>query len=304
MRDGDVRDVLRIHSEMGWPLTAEAARSWLSLRPWSEVLVAEVGGRVVGKVTVDLEYRPYSEIVNLAVLPGYAESGVGRRLVEAALAEAERAGFWVQTAMVDPSDGSSASLFRSLGFIPVITPIRRGDCSWFFRFSRGSPPASFLERRPGSGLEVMGGSRMHVVSWVHRSGDRLDLLVEGRPGQVGEAPRVAGTGVRLGELEVGLRAEYLGRGRVTLVATNAGEVEAEFSLRGPGWDDVEVDLEARSVGLGPGERAFVGARVSPRAWFSRPALSFPDILVTFEAEARGFSPLMATAAVDRRGGRV
>ena len=47
---------------------------------YDHYLVAEVDGKVVGRVILEAAYPPYSELINIYVLPSYQGIGVGTRL--------------------------------------------------------------------------------------------------------------------------------------------------------------------------------------------------------------------------------
>ncbi len=72
-------------------------------------------GPVVGYV-VAIFAADEAEIANLAVDPGAQRQGVGRRLLDAAIAEAERRGTRVLYLEVRESNQAARSLYRSHGF--------------------------------------------------------------------------------------------------------------------------------------------------------------------------------------------
>ncbi len=267
---GDPENLLELHRLEGWPFSKSAFRRWLTRGRWSRVLVAEVDGRVVGKVTVDLAYRPYSEVVNLLVHPSLRRRGLGGALLDAAIRLAEGEGFWAQLVMTDPGNEPAARLYRSRGFLPAIVPAggTEGYC-WLIRFSEGSPPWVFQSLTPGSGFRWRGRldrSSLYGISWEHPSGDRLDLVLRGQPGQPewGTMPRVVGCSVRVGGAGLGCRiwegGRYLegGLGEFTLELWNSGPDRAVVTLSPPtgGWPAGRVRLarEARP-GARPGGEA-------------------------------------------------
>ena len=97
-----------------WPrhaLMSELAPSALRLP-----LVLEDHGQVVGYL---MAWRAVDQIhvLNVAVSPAYRRRGLGRRLIEAAVAEARRIGASEVTLEVRPSNTAALALYRTLGFV-------------------------------------------------------------------------------------------------------------------------------------------------------------------------------------------
>lgn len=119
----------REHPEYGEPDERHAMRylRWL-LRHHTLFLVAEAAGRPVGFVVVDAGWRDWNgrrvgEIHELVVHPDYWGKGIGRQLVEAALAHVReqglrRAGLWVGM-----RNERALAFYRRLGF-------RRSKMRW------------------------------------------------------------------------------------------------------------------------------------------------------------------------------
>jgi ribosomal protein S18 acetylase RimI-like enzyme len=89
----DAEGLARLATQLGYPTTAEqAARRAAEVlgRPWHRVLVAVVGGDVVGWIhvapSVTLESDPAAEIAGLVVDEAFRGLGIGARLID----EAER----------------------------------------------------------------------------------------------------------------------------------------------------------------------------------------------------------------------
>ncbi len=90
------------------------------------VLVAVEGGRILGSVTLELEKRisgsrrplfpGEAHMRMLGVHPGERRRGVGRRLVEACLEEARRAGKTLLTLNTMPWMISARRLYEAMGF--------------------------------------------------------------------------------------------------------------------------------------------------------------------------------------------
>ncbi len=312
---GDLEDLLELHRLEGWPFSESAFERWLAGGRWSGVLVAEAGGRVLGKVTVDLAYSPYSEVVNLLVHPSHRGRGVGGALLDAAIRLAEREGFWAQLVMTDPRNEPAARLYRSRGFLPAIAPSEgeRRDC-WLIRFSRESPPKVFQSLRRGSGFRWRGrleGGSLYGISWEHPSGDRLDLVLRGQPGQPegGTMPRVAGCSVRLGGAGLGCRVREVGRrlsggsGEFTLELWNSGRDRAVVTLSPLEVHGLRVELDSSGrLDLAPGREARLTGRLSLEPSFSIPTLSFDTVVGTVVISASSLPPglfLWASAGFER-----
>jgi [ribosomal protein S18]-alanine N-acetyltransferase len=125
---GDLEGMLRIeHASFADPWTAESMSAALSLDRMS-VLVAEVGdaasgagdgtGELLGYV-VALVVGPEAEIADLAVAPEARRRGIGRALLERALAELERAGVRAVYLEVRESNHAARTLYVTRGFDAV-----------------------------------------------------------------------------------------------------------------------------------------------------------------------------------------
>jgi L-amino acid N-acyltransferase YncA len=104
-------------------------------RRWPAI-VAEQDGPVVGWAAVG-EYNPrecYRGVgeATLYVEPAARGRGIGRRLLEALAAEAERAGFWKLIGRLFPENEASRALLRGCGFSEVGVHRRHGrlDGEW------------------------------------------------------------------------------------------------------------------------------------------------------------------------------
>jgi L-amino acid N-acyltransferase YncA len=102
-------------------------RSPEDIRGWFDgmhpIVVAEDNGRVVAFASTST-YRPrdcYAGIAEFSVYVGRAARGrgAGRTVMEALIAEAERAGFWKLVSRVFPQNTASLRLLRSIGFREV-----------------------------------------------------------------------------------------------------------------------------------------------------------------------------------------
>lgn len=88
------------------------------------LLVADVGGEVVGFIRVELVDRIFYEprikalITDLYVKPEYRRRGVGKLLVEAAIEEAMRRGAGLISAVFPEGNVIAKSFYQNLGFKP------------------------------------------------------------------------------------------------------------------------------------------------------------------------------------------
>jgi amino-acid N-acetyltransferase len=93
IRSATIHDVPRIqeivngHAELGRMLFKSYAQLFETLRDFA---VAEMDGQIVGCIALSIIWADLAEVRSLAVDPAYMGRGVGRRLVEWALAEARR----------------------------------------------------------------------------------------------------------------------------------------------------------------------------------------------------------------------
>lgn len=105
------------------PVTVEQRRGWFrehdpSRRP---LWVAEADGRVIGWLSLGdfwdgrPAYHATAE-VGIYVKDGYRGSGVGRRLIEEAIARAPELGIEIMTAGAFAHNGPSVKLFERFGF--------------------------------------------------------------------------------------------------------------------------------------------------------------------------------------------
>lgn len=103
-------DAERFWREVAWPPLRDGRRLL-----WT----AEAPGRVIGTVQLALDTPPNqthrAEVTKLLVHPAFRRAGLGRALMQALLAEAQRRGRWLIT--LDTVAGDAAeSLYASLGF--------------------------------------------------------------------------------------------------------------------------------------------------------------------------------------------
>ncbi|MCD6445078.1 GNAT family N-acetyltransferase [Candidatus Bathyarchaeota archaeon] len=207
----DVSEVKDIYTLSGWSVTEGGVESWLLGGGYIKTYVAELDGRIVGKVGLDTAFPPYAEIINIVVHPDYQGKGVGSRLMEYCMQEAERRGFWTVYLMCDPLDVGVHRFYSRFGFKPAILGDREDprESTWLFRFGRGSFIDRFLHDHPLSEFQVsehrvdFRGRRLYRMRWMDPvTEDYLELFLEGQPGQPdhGTMPRVSGFKLRLGDM--------------------------------------------------------------------------------------------------------
>ncbi|RLG82847.1 MAG: hypothetical protein DRO18_08400, partial [Thermoprotei archaeon] len=104
--------VARLYDAVGEKFSTKLIEYWCRVKEYVKVLLAiDREGGVIGKVTLDLAYKPYAKIVNLIVHPNYRGQGIGRRLVEKCIRIAEDRGFYIQYLMTDISNFTAHRLY-------------------------------------------------------------------------------------------------------------------------------------------------------------------------------------------------
>jgi putative acetyltransferase len=130
-REGDTVALLRLHdavaAEARWMTGVPGSRSALeqtltvasAMARGDLMLVAEVGGDVVGEVTVSRRWGPASPAIAdlaIAIGDGYRDEGLGRALIEAAIAWSRASGLVRLALRVLPDNRRAIALYRKLGF--------------------------------------------------------------------------------------------------------------------------------------------------------------------------------------------
>ena len=208
----DVEDVLKIFIAYGLihnDEERERTRKLLlkdAVEPeWYDTfLVAELDGRVVGRVILEAAYPPYSELINMYVHPDYRSRGVGSSLVQRCIEIASAHRCLLILTMTDPVENLPAHrLYSKYGFRPGILgdPSRRRGHMWLFRFSQESSIKEFIKRHPFAEPSVSRSKEdfferiLYRMSWRDpQTQDKMDLFIEGQPSQTpdGTMPRITG----------------------------------------------------------------------------------------------------------------
>jgi len=320
IQERDIDQVVEMHRLIGALVNAETVRRWCREDPYSRRLVAEVDGRVVGKVTLDTAYPPYSELVNLMVHPDYRRRGVANRLVQGCIGEAGSRGHPIILLMTEPENTPAINLYARNGFINCIPggPGER-EFTWMMRLSEDSVAGGFLRDRPSSrftpprGRTRFHGRLLYGIRWDDlETGDHLGLLLEGQPGQPmrgGTAPRIAAATIKDGTRSVDLLireeqatidAGKIARFRLLTVNSSEEEITIEWigRLHPKGVRISEVSTLPTTIK--PGAEAVTRFTAGLDHGFDVPVLSFATVLLTLSVKIRGIeSPLLVTAGFER-----
>jgi len=208
----DVEDVVEIFASVGLIQDGEDQEKYqkrlrkVALEPpwYDHYLVAELDGKVVGRVILETAYPPYCELINLYVHQDYRRIGVGSNLIQACIGLASKLNCSLMSVMTDPVENLAAHRFYSkFGFRPGILgdpSLERGHM-WLFRFSKENFVGSFLWRHPFAEPSVspskigFHGRMLYRMTWRDpQTGEELALYLEGQPNQPdkGTMPRIAG----------------------------------------------------------------------------------------------------------------
>ena len=214
LRREDADSIVDLYKTVGWKLSKEHVAKWIKYSgKYSRILVAELNGKIVGKVTLDTAFPPYAEIVNIIVHPGYQKMGVGSKLIKECIKIATDSGHNIIYLMCDPANREIHRFYAQLGFIPGILgdPKKDRGNMWLYYFSKNSFVNNFLEDHPFSELHVskgkvnFHGSTFYSMKWCDPlTEDVLEIFIKGQPGQPesgGTMPRISGLKCKLGEVE-------------------------------------------------------------------------------------------------------
>lgn len=129
----------------GWRSVPEERRYLKAIRrhSYAAVLVAELDGHIVGRLSIGRDSHPASEHVadvGVMVADGYRRQGIGRALMESAEAWAKSVGVRKIELHVFPHNESALALYERLGYRQV--GVRHGH----FRRSAGYVDAILMEK--------------------------------------------------------------------------------------------------------------------------------------------------------------
>jgi len=191
------KGVEELYNTLGWKFSPKLTNIWKSLRNYSKVLIALSDDRVVGKVTLDVAFPPYAEIVNLIVHPEYQRKGIGTKLIEECIKISESKGHNIQFLMTEYDNIPALNLYKKFNFYPAILSKRKQ--LWLFRFGKGSFVENFLRTHPLFEFKVsrkkvsFHGEKFYEISFADIMGNaHLKVYFRGQPGQEGTMPRIAG----------------------------------------------------------------------------------------------------------------
>jgi len=191
------KGVEELYNTLGWKFSPKLINIWKSLRNYSKVLIALSDDRVVGKVTLDVAFPPYAEIVNLIVHPEYQRKGIGTKLIEECIKISESKGHNIQFLMTEYDNIPALNLYKKFNFYPAILSKRKQ--LWLFRFGKGSFVENFLRTHPLFEFKVsrkkvsFHGEKFYEISFADIMGNaHLKVYFRGQPGQEGTMPRIAG----------------------------------------------------------------------------------------------------------------
>ncbi|MBO8175688.1 MAG: GNAT family N-acetyltransferase [Thermococcus sp.] len=189
--------VEELYNTLGWKFSPKLINIWKSLRNYSKVLIALSDDRVVGKVTLDVAFPPYAEIVNLIVHPEYQRKGIGTKLIEECIKISESKGHNIQFLMTEYDNIPALNLYKKFNFYPAILSKRKQ--LWLFRFGKGSFVENFLKAHPLFEFKVsrkkvnFHDEKLYEISFADIMNNAcLKVYFRGQPGQEGTMPRIAG----------------------------------------------------------------------------------------------------------------
>jgi len=220
-QESDVEDVLEIfasdgliHNEEERERTKKGLRKNAIEPDWYDhFVVAELEGKVVARVLLEAAYPPYSELINLYVLPAYQGRGIGTSLVQECLRIADASNCFVMSVMADPVGNLPAHrLYSKFGFKTGILgdPSKQRGHMWLFRFSENSLVSEFIRRHPFAEPSVSESKvnfherMLYRMSWRDpQTKEKIELYLEGQPSQTpeGTMPRISGISYKERDLQ-------------------------------------------------------------------------------------------------------
>lgn len=331
-QESDVEDVLEIfasdgliHNEEERERTRKGLRKNAIEPDWYDhFLVAELEGKVVARVLLQVAYPPYSELINIYVLPAYQGRGIGTSLVQECIRIASGTNCFVMSVMADPVGNLPAHrLYSKFGFRPGILgdpSLKRGHM-WLFRFSEESSVSEFLKRHPFSEPSVsqskvdFHGRMLYRMVWRDpQTKEKLELYVEGQPSQTpeGTMPRISGFSYEERDrgLEVLMKEESksIRQGetcRFSLFFRNSGSKSLQITLGASLLDGTTLRPMPQTLGqleISPGnEKALQFELACPANCKLLDFTTFPTVLATCFFTIEGLQyPLFASAGFEKK----
>jgi len=298
----DVAGLVDLYASVGWKLSEKQAYRIVDFSincDYSRILVAELNGKVLGKVTLDTVFPPYAEIVNIIVHPNYQGRGIGSRLIEKCINIAVKLGHNIVYLMCDPSDIKMHRFYARIGFKPAIlgNPKKPRSYMWLYYFGGDSIINNFLVDHPFAEFQVSKRRKIfhklkvYSMKWKDPvTGDRLEVLVKGQPGQPlknGIMPRIAGMKLQWGNTKIDCWTSDESfenhRGQFKLNIKNHSEKEKSIEIRPLIRKDMELVLKYKpNIILNPRENLEVIGEVKLTENFKVKLnyLSFPTVIAS------------------------
>ncbi len=318
--------VAELYRLMGERFSTKLVEYWCKARKYVKVLLAvNDEEEVIGKVTLDLAYKPYAEIVNLMVHPDYRGQGIGSGLVEECIRIAESKGFHIQYLMADVTNLIAHRLYSKYGFIPVILPqkIIQGRNMWLYRFSKETFVKEFLIFKPFSKYYISKKrvwglwKKAYRVGWADiLSQDNLYLYFEGQPGQPiknGVMPRINGVKISRGNTGLALSVHEINKGinrfnysKFLIKIVNMGDDTIFIDkINSVALPHIEVKNNSYEgvITLNPGESKTMKFECRLTRDFDIPPLSFNTIVITIKLYVKKLlkHPILVSAGYRREG---
>ena len=294
----DAESIHEMYNLIGWPTTIENVRRWAEPNQYTRRIVVEHEGKAVGKVTLDLVNKPYSEFVNLIVHPDYRRQGYAIALVDACIKMVKQAEHPLMFLKTERDNFSALNLYNRNGFIHTIME-EEGEV-WLLNL----PP---MKTSPAlTGRTEFYGRNLYRVST-----DSMHLYFEGQPGQPrtgGTAPRIAGLSYRDKETSVDLivqdeidQISIPGKASFNLIIHNNGlklvHLKDVDYIHAEGIKVTPADNRPRIID--PDDSITLNISTEITGEYHEPILSFTTILISCYPRIEGLPPIPVTAGFER-----
>ncbi len=148
----DVAEIFKLVDDDSRP--PEAYERWASYPDFCLNLVAEMNGKVVGRLLVDQLYPTYQELVNFAIHPDYQGQGLGKTMVKEAIHRIEANPNAIPFLKVDDANHVARRLYERNKFLPAIQGNQDLN-HWLLRYESASLTRWFIKGHPNSQFEVL-----------------------------------------------------------------------------------------------------------------------------------------------------